>query len=80
LFSSLKENKFKWDITIFSASRRWSEKFKARSRLHSVKLTGQTVSANKDAATKFPACFQKIIDENNYNDSQIFNIDETGLY
>jgi hypothetical protein len=39
LFSSLKENKFKADTTIFSASRGWFEKFKARTVIQSVKLT-----------------------------------------
>jgi hypothetical protein len=65
LFSSLKENKFKGDTTIFSASRGWFEKFKARTGMHNVKLTGEAASADKDAAAKFPACFKKIIEENN---------------
>jgi hypothetical protein len=37
LFSSLKENKFKGDTTIFSASRGWFENFKARTGMHNVK-------------------------------------------
>jgi hypothetical protein len=37
LFSSLKENKFKGDTTIFSASRGWFERFKARTGMHNVK-------------------------------------------
>jgi hypothetical protein len=48
--------------------------------MHNVKLTGEAVSADKDAAARFPACFKKIIEENNYDDRQIFNVDETGLY
>jgi hypothetical protein len=39
LFSSLKEDKFKGDTTIFSASRGWFEKFKARTGMRNVKLT-----------------------------------------
>jgi hypothetical protein len=58
---------------IFSASRGWFETFKARIGMHNVKLTGEATSADKDAAVKFPACFKKIIEENNY-DRQIFNL------
>jgi hypothetical protein len=39
LFSSLKENKSKGDTTIFTASRGWFEKFKARTGMHNAKLT-----------------------------------------
>jgi hypothetical protein len=39
----------------------WFEKFKARTGMHNVKLTGEAASADKDAASKFPACFRKII-------------------
>jgi hypothetical protein len=80
LFSTLKENKFKGDTTIFSASRGSFEKFKARTRMHNDKLTGEAASANKDTAAKFPACFKKIMEKNKYDDCQIFSIYETGLY
>jgi hypothetical protein len=59
LFSSLKENKFKGDTIIFSASRGWFQKFKARTGMHNVELTGEALSADKKAAAKFPACFKK---------------------
>jgi hypothetical protein len=47
LFSSLKENKFKRDTTIFSASRGWFEKFKARTGMHNVKLTIRRTPENR---------------------------------
>jgi hypothetical protein len=66
---------------IFSASRGWFEKFKARIGTHNVKFTGEAASADKDAAPKFSACFKKIEENmNNYDDRQIFNVDKTGLY
>jgi hypothetical protein len=39
LFSSLKENKFKGDTTVFSASRGWFEMFEAGTGMRNVKLT-----------------------------------------
>lgn len=76
LFLSLKGNKFKGDATVFSASRGWFQKFKAQTGIHNVKLTKKTVSANKDAA----ATFYALIQEYNYDDCHIFNMDETVLY
>jgi hypothetical protein len=57
LFSSLKENKFKGDTTIFSASRGWSEKFKARTAMHNVKLTVRRTSENGIS------CYRKMYEE-----------------
>jgi hypothetical protein len=59
LFSSLKENKFKGDTTIFSASGEWFEKLKTRTGTHDVRLTWEAASTDKDAAIKFPARFKK---------------------
>jgi hypothetical protein len=57
LFSSLKENKFKGDTTIFSASRGWFEKFKARTGMHNVKLTVRRTLENEIS------CYRKMHEE-----------------
>jgi hypothetical protein len=57
LFSSLKEKKFKGDTTIFSASRGWFERFKARTGMHNVKLTFRRTLENGIS------CYRKIYEE-----------------
>jgi hypothetical protein len=57
LFSSLKENKFKGDSAIFSASRGWFEKFKARTGMHNVNLTVRRTLENGIS------CFRKMYEE-----------------
>jgi hypothetical protein len=57
LFSSLKENKFKGDTTIFSASRGWFEKFKARTGMHNVKLRVRRTQENGIS------CYRKVYEE-----------------
>ena len=47
---------------------------------HSVKLHGEAASADKEAAERFPAELKKVIDANGYNEKQIWNVDETGLW
>jgi hypothetical protein len=57
LFLSLKENKFKGDTTIFSASRGRFEKFKARTGMHNVKLTVRRTLENGIS------CYRKLYEE-----------------
>jgi hypothetical protein len=57
LFSSLKENTFKVDPTVFSASRGWFEKFKARTGMHNVKLTVRRTVENGIS------CYRKMYEE-----------------
>jgi hypothetical protein len=47
--------------------------------MHKTKLTGEAASADKDAAAIFPADLKNIA-ENNYDERQIFKVEETGLY
>ncbi|XP_054746356.1 tigger transposable element-derived protein 1-like [Anastrepha obliqua] len=61
----------------FVASKGWFEKFKKRHALHSLKIQGETASADADAANKYPEQFIKIIEEHGYLPDQIFNADET---
>ncbi|KFD62567.1 hypothetical protein M514_25303 [Trichuris suis] len=65
---------------IFTASRGWFKRFKKRSKLHNVQMTGEAASADKEAAAAYPPSLKKLIDERGYSSQQIFNVDETSLF
>jgi len=50
----------------FTASRGWFDRFKQRTNLHSIRITGEAASADKKAAQKFPATLKAIIEHGNY--------------
>ncbi len=54
LFSTLKENKYGRETTTFTASKCWVEKFKTRSGMKNVKITGEAARADETAAANFP--------------------------
>jgi hypothetical protein len=56
LSSLLKENKF--------CQTGWFEKFKAQTRMHNVKSTGEALSAENDTAAKFYECQKKNNNDN----------------
>ncbi|XP_037047941.1 tigger transposable element-derived protein 1-like [Bradysia coprophila] len=58
-------SQFSVAIPEFSASKGWLDNFKKRFALHNICLTGEAASADE---------------ESGYNDHQIFNADETGLF
>nr|XP_012152103.1 PREDICTED: tigger transposable element-derived protein 1-like [Megachile rotundata] len=58
----------------------WFEKFKVRYSLHNIKFTGESADADKNAAKEFISLLSKIIEDGEYSRSQIFNVDETGLF
>ena len=64
----------------FTASRGWFERFKHRRNLHSVKITGETASADMQAADEFPTNPQVITERCNYPTQLVFNVDETGHF
>lgn len=64
----------------FLASSGWFSRFKSRTHIRSIKLTGEAASADIAAAAAYPKEFQKIVQEGNYPADLIFNFDETGLY
>ena len=64
----------------FKASKGWFDKFRRRSALHNIKVTGEAASANKEAADKFKPELEKCIEEKGYSKKQVINYDETGLY
>ncbi|XP_064103302.1 tigger transposable element-derived protein 1-like [Macrobrachium nipponense] len=43
-------------------------------------MTGESASADVEAAKTYPATLKMIIEEGGYTSKQIFNVDETGLY
>ncbi len=64
----------------FNASTGWFDRFKRRTSLHNVRVTGEGASGDQSAAERFPDELKKIIEEGEYADEQIFNADETGLF
>lgn len=64
----------------FTASRGWFFRYKERTSIHNVRIVGESASADKDAALRYPKELSEILKEGNYKDQQIFNVDETGLY
>ncbi|XP_058790941.1 tigger transposable element-derived protein 1-like [Phymastichus coffea] len=64
----------------FNASKGWFERFKARFMLHNVKFSGESSSADHEAARVFPAQVREVIAEKHFVPDQIFNCDETGLF
>ncbi|XP_066875983.1 tigger transposable element-derived protein 1-like isoform X3 [Kogia breviceps] len=64
----------------FNASRSWVHRFKARAKLHNVKVSDKAASTDTIAAREFPETLREIIDEGAYLPEQVFNVDETGLY
>ena len=79
LFNVLKDE-MKVEGIEFKASKGWFDKFKRRSSLHNVKVTGEVASADTEAAEKFKPDLVKRIQDKGYSTKQVINYDETGLY
>uniref|UniRef100_K7FDM5 HTH CENPB-type domain-containing protein n=1 Tax=Pelodiscus sinensis TaxID=13735 RepID=K7FDM5_PELSI len=75
LYDAVKIELNETDAKPFNASHGWFERFKKRSNLHNIKITGEAA-----AAESFPAIFEAIIKEGGYSSKQMFNLDETGLF
>jgi hypothetical protein len=78
LFNFLKNQEEETDEN-FVASRGWFEKFKKWSNIHSIHITGETASADTQAATEFPEQIT-ITEQGGYPPNLVFNIDNTGLF
>ena len=63
----------------FGASKGWLRSFNKRHNLHRKKFTGESVSADANAASAYPAFFRDIMLEGGYTADQVYNADETGL-
>ena len=79
LFDTLKERAGKDYTQTFIASTGWFKRFKRRFNLHSVRVTGESASADVKGAEGYVKSLDKIITEGGYQPEQIFNVDETAL-
>lgn len=79
-YEHLKAKSIPQNEETFIASRGWFDRFKARFSLHNVSFSGESASADKTAARKFPEIIRNVINEKGYTTAQIFNCDETGLF
>ncbi|GFS57038.1 tigger transposable element-derived protein 1 [Trichonephila clavipes] len=64
----------------FSASKGWLTGFLKRNALHTIKITGESATADEGAAKIFPEEQAKFIQDGDYSADQVFNADETGHY
>ncbi|XP_046386326.1 jerky protein homolog-like [Ischnura elegans] len=58
----------------------WLQKFKQRHGIRYLKVTGEKLSADHDAAEDYVNELAKLVDEHNLSPDQIYNMDETGLF
>ncbi|XP_042208255.1 tigger transposable element-derived protein 1-like [Homarus americanus] len=63
--------------TPFQASKGWFDNFRRRFGLKNVKMTGEGASADTMAAKAFPAELKAILEEQEYESEQVWNMDET---
>ncbi|XP_062887428.1 general transcription factor II-I-like isoform X3 [Mobula hypostoma] len=63
----------------FKGSHGWFDRFLRRGQLHSLKVTGESASADTEAAEKFPEELKEIITEGGYSYKQVFTCDETAI-
>ena len=64
----------------FEASNGWWHRFTKRMNLGSVKLLGESGSADHEAAKEYVETLRKIIEDGGYTEDQIFNVDEAGIW
>ena len=63
----------------FTASNGCFARFKQRSQIHCIKISGETASADIEATRAFTAEFKKIIADKDFPPDLVFNVDEAGL-
>ncbi|GFU84656.1 tigger transposable element-derived protein 1 [Trichonephila clavipes] len=61
----------------FSASKGWLTGFLKRNALHNIKITGESATADEEAAKIFPEELAKIIEDGDYSADEVFNADTT---
>ncbi|BFZ15078.1 hypothetical protein BsWGS_18117 [Bradybaena similaris] len=64
----------------FKASRGWFEKFKRRTRIHSVVRHDEATSSDQKGAEEFVRKFEQLVKDEGYIAQQVFNCDETGIF
>nr|XP_020830675.1 tigger transposable element-derived protein 1-like isoform X2 [Phascolarctos cinereus] len=80
LFDHLKAQAGEESSKTFVASRGWFEKFKKRNKINSIRLMGESSSADIKAAAEFPAVLKAVVERGNYSPNLVFNVSETGLF
>ena len=56
----------------FAASKGWFVRFKQRSQIHCIKISGEAASADIEATCTFTAEFKKIIEDNDFPPDLVF--------
>ena len=64
----------------FLCSRGWFDKFKDRYGIRDLPVHGEKLSSNSESADSFVEFFRRLIVENDFSLTQIYNCDETRLY
>ncbi|KAG7166442.1 Tigger transposable element-derived protein 1-like 13 [Homarus americanus] len=64
----------------FNASSGWLQRFKIRNKITNINIGGEEASADRAAAKEFPPFLREIMEEGQYSDDQVFNMDESGLF
>ncbi|KAG7164183.1 Jerky protein-like 22 [Homarus americanus] len=64
----------------FSASSGGLQRFKMRNKITNINIGGEEASADRVAAREFPPFLREIMEEGQYTDDQVFNMDESGLF
>lgn len=80
LFDDIKKKEEEFSTIEFKASRGWFDRFKRRSNLHSLRLQGESASADMEAADEYPSTFKDLVNSRSYPPNLVFNVDETGLF
>lgn len=68
------------NISGFTASEGWLQRFKCRHGIRFLKITGEKLSSNPELVDPFKEKFMHVMQEHDLNSNQIYNADETGLY
>lgn len=71
--------KLEYEISDFTASAGWLDRWKKRYGVRQLTIKGESLSANKDAVTDFKSCLHKLIEKEGISGNQLYNCDETGL-
>ncbi|XP_042203517.1 tigger transposable element-derived protein 1-like [Homarus americanus] len=65
---------------VFQASRGWLQKFLLRYAITNRVVSGETASADAEAARRYPQEFHQVIQEGGYLPCQVFNASKTALF
>ncbi|XP_051885228.1 tigger transposable element-derived protein 1-like [Pristis pectinata] len=81
IFTHLQEQEGKGStLETFTASRGWFFRFKRRSNLQNIHISGEASCADDQAAQEYTDMLRAIIKRGNYPPQLVFNVDETGLF